>query len=128
MILTKITADSSANKKILFDLRDRGCIELSIVQRETDVKKIKNKIKPTGVYGLVKYGQATHGRTMYYKEILKIIGRNNAGDALNLDTHIKSGNDIFVTEDTDFLNYRTELFKKFSVVIHTPSELKIKYQ
>ena len=121
-----ITRDSGANVKALRKLERAGLIECHDVMLENgrENRKIPNKMKPIGVWGHSRWGESVWpSEDCLYDEIRQIIGKRNVGDAMHLEAHIRSGNDVFVTEDNDFLSKRDELNAEFGCEIMTPDEL-----
>lgn len=119
----KITRDSGANFKLLKNLVNENYIEIFDVLTENETRKVKNKILPTAIFGYSEYGACELAGAGVYEEILEIIGKENFGDAVKLDTHIRNNFDYFVTEDNNFMKKREILEKKFGVKIVTPNEL-----
>lgn len=120
----KITRDSGANFKLLKNLANENYIEIFDVLTENETCKVKNKILPTAIFGYSEYGACELAGAGVYEEILEVIGKENFGDAVKLDTHIRNNFDYFITEDNDFLSKREVLKEKFGVQILTPEELK----
>ncbi|HAU65844.1 MAG: hypothetical protein A2017_17700 [Lentisphaerae bacterium GWF2_44_16] len=127
--ILSITCDSSANKKTLCDLEKRGFIKIFDVNIETFSKQT-TKIKAVAVRGHSKWddGSVWGDDSNNFQEAKEIIGGHNMGDVRHLEAHLRSGNDVFVTEDLDeFIRdgRREELESKFSdLKIMTPEELK----
>ena len=91
---------------------------------ENQTNSIKSKILPVAVYNHTKYNECVYGdENSSYGPIRETIGKQNIGDAIKLEAHIRNNHDYFVTEDTDFLNKRRELTEKFGITIVTPLEL-----
>lgn len=127
-----VTCDQNADLKRLRRLEIDGKIELHAVAIEElkHTKRIsnQNKEKPMGVWGSphAKWGEAVWGsETSSFKEIQKIIGKENHADVLHLERHVNSGRDYFVTNDNDFLKHRAVLEKTFAIRITTVDELEI---
>ncbi len=127
--LLSITCDSSANKKILHELERCGAIKIFDVNIETYSKNTE-KIKAVAVHGHSKWddGSVWGDDSGHFQSAKEIIGGHNIGDVRHLEAHLRSGNDIFITEDLDeFIRNgrREELERKFSgLKIMTPQELK----
>ncbi|MFA4844981.1 MAG: hypothetical protein WC654_00265 [Patescibacteria group bacterium] len=124
-----VTCDSGANKKILKLLEQRKLIKIFDVNIETCSRNTE-KIQAVGVWGYSKWddGSVWGNGSDNFQEAKEIIGGHNMGDVRHLEAHLRSGNDIFVTEDLDeFIRdgRREELESKFSELkIMTPEELK----
>lgn len=124
-----VTCDSSANKKILRELEKLGLIQIFDVNIETFSKKTE-KVKAVAVWDHSKWndGSVWGSGSGHFQSAKEIIGGHNIGDAQHLEAHLRSGNDVFVTEDLDeFIRNgrREELERKFSgLKIMTPDELK----
>jgi hypothetical protein len=58
-----------------------------------------------------------------YPEISAAMTKGNHGDAMQLEGHLRSGRDVFVTDDKDFLNRREFLKEKFGVTIKSAREI-----
>lgn len=130
MTVVTVTRDSGANVKILRKLEKDGFIKIFDVKIENgrENKKVPEKVLPVGVWGHARWGEAVYaGDDCKYEDIRKIIGHNHVKDAMQLEAHIRSSHDYFVTEDTDFLKVREELERKFGVKIITPTELEGKF-
>ena len=124
----KLTVDGNADQKILRKLAAKGYVELHAINIESmlDNKKIKHKDLPLAVYGSP---HSTYGNSVYaaddtiYPTISKAMTRDNHGDALQLEGHIRSGRDVLVSDDKDFLARREELLNKFGAVIKSTEEI-----
>ncbi len=125
----KITRDSSANVKLLKKLENKGLIKIFDVMLENgrENRKIKEKILPIGVWGHSRWDECVWGdEDNKYDEILHLIGRQNIKDAMHLETHLRSENDYFVTQDKDdILSKRDELLKQFGIKAVSPEELQL---
>ena len=120
----KITRDSGANLKILRSLEKKGLIEIHDVLLENRTGRVSQKILPVAVWGQTKYGECVWASDdCKYDRIREIIGKNNIGDAIKLEAHIRNRFKYFITEDNDFLNRRSTLYREFKVNILTPVEL-----
>ena len=60
-----------------------------------------------------------------YETLRRIIGHDHQADVLHLEGHIRTGNEYFVTEDSDFLSKRQILNDQLGVTILTPEELEL---
>ncbi len=113
----KITVDKNVDLKRLRKLEQQGKIEIIDVKIENPTK-IKNKALPLAVLGHTKLGEMLLAdNNSFYDQIIKILGTDKIGDAIILDAHSRSKNDLFVTNDKDaFINYgkRERLEKSFS--------------
>jgi predicted nucleic acid-binding protein len=123
-----ITADISANMKLLKRLEREGHIEIHVVNIENhkQTDKVQRKENPIGIYG---------GKFSFYGEVVyaaddtpltsleEIIGKRHHADVLHLESHVQSGRDYFITEDTDFLKKRRDLKNAHGTTILTPEEL-----
>ncbi len=89
-------------------------------------KKVKNKDVPLAVssspHSTIENTVIAADDTIY-PELSKFMTKNNHGDAMHLDGHIRSGRDLFVTDDNDFLSCKKELFEKFGIQIKTSIEV-----
>lgn len=125
----KVTRDSGANVKTLRRLEALGLITLTdiLIENGRENRKVKNKALPVGVWGETRWGEAIWAsENSSYDRIKEIIGVENVKDSIHLEAHIRMGNDIFVTEDNDFLTIREELKQEFGCVVMHPNELKAK--
>lgn len=123
----KITRDSGANLKLLRRLEQNGDIEIHDVMLESgrENRKTKKKIFPVAVFGHARFGESVFaGADNPYNELRNILGQANIEDAMQLEAHIRSKHDYFVTEDNDFLGKRLVLKERFGVEIVTPQELE----
>lgn len=100
--MLRVTADSSANKRILRRLVGRYLIEVFDVNIE-NFSKNTEKVPAVAVWGHSKWndGSVWGSDDGTFDEVAKILGKHNMGDIRHLEAHIRSGNDIFVTEDLD---------------------------
>src|SRR3989304_10096002 len=121
-----ITADISANQKKLRKLEFLGIIEIYQIDIETPSPKTR-KVMPTGVFNHVNLDNFVLGseeESQNFEIIKQVIGKHNIKDAMHLSDHIRDKRDFFVTEDTDILSKRSELYKKFPALkIQTTDEL-----
>lgn len=125
MTKVKITRDSGANLKIIKRLEKMGFVDVYDVKYENETKKVKNKVLPIGVWDRTKWDECVWaGSDCSYDSIRETIGKENIGDAIKLEAHIRMKNDYFVTEDHDFLDKRSQLKRKFKINILTSEELK----
>jgi len=126
--MQKVTRDSGANVKVLRQLELDGLITVFdiLLENGRENRKVKQKIKPIGVWGHSRWGESVWAdkNDPAYEQILAIVGHDNVKDAMHLEAHLRSGNDVFVTEDTDFLKNRRALEAQFACTILTPAELK----
>lgn len=131
-MVLKITADVSANMKILRDLEKKGLIEIHVVNIENHKlsNKIKNKKNPVAIldseFALLDYCVIASDSTPY-ESIQQIMGKQHHADILHFESHLESKHDIFITEDTDFLSKRRRLSDAFATKIMTPEELAAKF-
>lgn len=128
MPILTITVDANANQKLLRRLELEGHVELHAIKIENMIgnKKIKRKDLPIAV---IDSPHATIGNSVIaandtrYNEISTAMTKDNHGDALHLDGHIRSKRDVFVTDDNDFLLRRGALEEKFCISIKTSEEV-----
>jgi len=124
----KITRDSGANVSLLKRLEKEGYVQIFDVMLENgrEDKKVKNKIKPVGVWNHARWGECVWGGDgNEYENILQVVGKENIEDAMYLEAHLRSGNDYFVTEDKDdILSKKDKLLKQFGIKVVSPEELK----
>lgn len=124
-----ITRDSGANVKILKKLENAGLIQVTDVLLENgrENRQVKNKEPAIAVIGHSRIGECViAANDTPYDAIRDIIGRDpqHVKDAMHLETHMRLGNDYFVTEDRDFLDNRDALQCEFGCEIVTPHELE----
>ncbi|WP_323775974.1 hypothetical protein [Leisingera sp.] len=123
-----VTCDRCANIKVLRRLELDGLIEIHAIAIEgmEDNRKVSQKHLPTAVVDspFAKIGSAViaSDENLYFP-ISKAMTRDNHGDALHLEGHLRDGRDVFVTDDNDFLSRRDELEAEFGVTIKTADEL-----
>ncbi|MDJ0613318.1 MAG: hypothetical protein QNJ29_06535 [Rhizobiaceae bacterium] len=143
----KITKDVCANEKILRKLERAGHIELYINDMElppSGSKISKYNSLPFGFScsnpdckcqdGIGGFGDGSVERPHSYwmtseheklfKSIEAIIGSAHRRDCRQLFHHYKNERDIFVTEDTDILNFSERLHQELGIVVKTPEDLK----
>lgn len=89
-------------------------------------KKITSKDMPLAI---IESPHSTIGNSVIaandsnWPEIATALGKDNHGDAVQLEGHIRSGRDVFVTDDRDFLDRRDKLQEKFGVIVKSTDEL-----
>jgi len=123
-----LTVDGNANQKILRRLEADGFVELHAINMESMItnKKIKSKDRPIAVFDSP---HSTYGNARYaaddtvYPSVSKAMTKDNHGDAIQLEGHLHSGRDVFVTDDRDFLDRRDKLFEEFGAVIRSTEEV-----
>lgn len=123
-----LTVDGNANQKALRKLERQGFVDLHVINMESALTsgKINNKQMPLAV---IESPHSTIGNCVIssnetiFKEISIAMTKANHGDAMQLEGHIRSGRDIFVTGDKDFLERRGELYKIFGVKIKSTEEV-----
>lgn len=123
-----LTVDGNANQKILRKLEGQGFVELHAINIESaiDNRKLKRKDMPLAV---VDSPHSTIGNCVIaaddtiWPNISNAMTKDNNGDAMQLDGHIRSGRDIFVTDDKDFLKRRDALKQKFGVTVKSTQEI-----
>lgn len=122
-----VTKDVSADLKKLKKLERKGLILIKQVKIENVSKKVSDQPLPNGVWGHTKWDEmkwASEDDAERFEQLKRIIGKGNIKDAIHVDTHIRDGNNYFVTEDTDILNVRKQLEQRFNgLKIRTPDEL-----
>jgi hypothetical protein len=123
-----VTADSSADLKLLRKLRRQGLITITFVNLENGKHySVSDKLGPVGVYGKSEWddGSVWGSEDSKYKQILSIVGGDNYQDARLLEAHSGSGNDIFVTGDNDhILSNKDALLKQVGITVMSSEELK----
>lgn len=127
MVVT-VTCDTNVDIKRLRHLERRGLIHIHAIAIEgmEHNRKATHKHFPTAVIGseFAQIDRALIARVdTPYHEIQKVIGKQNHGDAIHFEAHLRDQRDIFVTDDNDFLSCRSELEAKFRTVIKTTDEL-----
>ncbi|MEQ8367740.1 MAG: hypothetical protein RIB61_13625 [Roseicyclus sp.] len=125
--MLRVTRDSGANVRLLRRLENDGLIQIHDVLLENgrENRKVKQKLIPIAVWGQSRWDESVWApEENHFDEICAIIGRCNAADAMHLEAHLRCGNDVFVTEDSDFISKREELEMTFSCRIRTPEELE----
>ena len=123
-----VTRDSGCNVKTLKKLEARGLIQLVDVDMENgkENKKIKNKVAPVGVWDVSNWGDgsvwgnSTDGK---FDELKKIIGKQHIQDIRQLEAHVRSKNEIFVTEDKDDILSKAKELKKIGITVLSPEAL-----
>lgn len=122
-----ITRDSGANLKTLKNLENKGLIKIYDVKSENVTPKVKNKVPAILVWDLSTWDGSDvftdETGERVFNDIVKIIGKNKIEDTRKLEAHVRSKNDYFITEDTDFLKHRIALEERFKTKIFTPDEL-----
>lgn len=122
-----VTKDVSADLKKLKMLERAGLVKVKQVRIENVSRKIKDQPLPNGVWNHTNWDEmkwASASDAQRFEQIKQIIGKENIKDAIHVDTHIRDGNDYFVTEDNDILSVRGQLEQQFSgLKIRTPDEL-----
>ncbi|MCP5038893.1 MAG: hypothetical protein GY945_14975 [Rhodobacteraceae bacterium] len=96
------------------------------IENHNNTSKIKQKELPIAVVGskIATIGNADIAADdNKYSEVQNIIGRGHHADALHLEGHRKSGRDIFVTDDNDFLSKKAALFKTLGIRVATVDEI-----
>lgn len=124
-----LTIDANANQRILRKLEARGLVELHAINIENMQKnrRITSKDMPLAVFDSP---HSTFGNSVFasndtnYLAISKAMTRTNHGDAMQLEGHIRSGRDVFVTDDNDFLSRRAALKEEFGVEIKSTDEIQ----
>ena len=126
--MIKVTADSSADKSLLKRLVRDGYIKVTYVTFENGREyKSSNKILPTGVWGKTKWGESIWAAEDNSFEAIKgLVGKNNSGDAIMLEAHLRSENEYFVTEDKDdILSKMKQLEENFGIKVISPIDLEV---
>ena len=123
-----LTVDGNANQKLLRKLESRGFVEIHALNIESAIgnKKLKKKDKPLAVIGSrhsIIGNSVIAADDTIWPDISAAMTKDNHGDAMQLDGHIRSGRDIFVTDDKDFLKRRDALKKKFGVTVNSTQEI-----
>ncbi|MBR9864878.1 MAG: hypothetical protein GYB24_15680 [Rhodobacteraceae bacterium] len=117
MTKTSLTVDGNANQRLLRQLESQGFVEIHALNIESaiDNKKLKRKHMPLAVFDSP---HSTIGNSVIaaddtiWPDISAAMTKDNHGDAMQLEGHIRSGRDIFVTDDKDFLERRDALKAK----------------
>jgi hypothetical protein len=125
---TSLTVDGNANQKLLRQLERQGFVEIHALNIESaiDNKRLKRKDMPLAVIGSP---HSTIGNSIIaaddtiWPDISAAMTKDNHGDAMQLEGHIRSGRDIFVTDDKDFLERRGALREKFGVTVKSTQEI-----
>ncbi|WP_164681976.1 hypothetical protein [Fuscovulum blasticum] len=123
-----LTVDANANQKILRQLKRKGFVELHAMNIENmkENNKLKMKDMPLAVFDSP---HSTIGNSVIaandtiWPKISATMTKDNHGDAMQLEGHIRSGRDVFVTDDRDFLDRREVLKEKFGVTIKSTEEI-----
>lgn len=123
-----LTVDGNANQKLLRRLEANGFVELHALNIEsmTSNKKMKRKDMPIAVFDSP---HSTFDNCVFaanntiYSDVSTAMTKDNHGDAMQLEGHIRSGRDIFVTDDGDFLDRRDALRERFGVKIKSTNEI-----
>lgn len=123
-----LTVDANANQRFLRQLESRGFVELHAINIEnmTDNKKMKRKHMPLAV---LDSPHSTIGNCVIasnetiWPEVSAAMTKGNHGDAMQLEGHIRSGRDVFVTDDRDFLSRRDRLKEQFGVTVKSTEEI-----
>lgn len=122
-----VTKDVSGDLKKLKKLEKAGLIKIKQVKIENVSRKIKDQPLPNGVWGHTKWDEmkwASDSDSKCFERLKQIIGKGKIKDVIHVDTHIRDGNDYFVTEDTDILNVKQQLEQQFpGLKIRTTDEL-----
>ena len=136
--------NKQATLERLFQLHKEGKIEIAITTRvKTDTygkdknsriwRKIKDWIREYHIKVLPCIGRweisywdediwSGEKELILDKKLKDIIGSENINDIDHLMAHIRHKRDIFITDDSDFLNVKNALEKKFSIKILTPED------
>jgi hypothetical protein len=128
VIKLTLTVDGNANQKLLRQLQKKGLVELHAMNIESMInnKKLKKKDMPLAV---VDSPHSTIGNSVIaandtiWPKIAAAMTKDNHGDAMQLEGHIRSGRDVFVTDDRDFLERRDKLKKQFGVTVKSTKEI-----
>lgn len=130
MTRISLTVDGNANQRLLRRLERDGFVEIHAMNIESAIgnKRLNRKDMPLAVIGSP---HSTIGNCVIaadntiWADISAVMTRDNHGDAMQLEGHIRSGRDIFVTDDKDFLNRRDALKKKFGVTVKSTQEIAV---
>lgn len=114
--MIKVYCDSGAYRKELTELEKSGAIQLFQFKYENKNKNITHIAQPSmPTYSEMNYtfedlNKLTLGdlgyHSIYWKEILAIVGGNNERDAKHLDAAYMEGCSIFITNDKDDISSR----------------------
>jgi len=123
-----LTVDANANQKLLRQLERKGFVELHAINIENmiDNKKLKRKHMPLAVFDSP---HSTFGNSVIaandtiWPEVAAAMTKDNHGDAMQLEGHIRSGRDVFVTDDRDYLDRRDRLKEQFGVTVKSTEEI-----
>ncbi len=125
-----VTADSSANQKILKRLQREGYIKIHFVNMENAMENpiIKDKVPAGFTIGVSLIGGedviVDDDSANIYKQVRDLIGKYNYQDARQLEAHFRSGNDVFISGDKDdILNHKKKL-KNMGITVMSPEELE----
>jgi len=125
---TSLTVDGNADQRLLRQLENQGFVEIHAINIESaiDNKKLTRKDMPLAVFDSP---HSTFDNCVIasddtiWPDISAAMTKDNHGDAMQLEGHIRSGRDIFVTDDKDFLNRRDALREKFGVTVKSTREI-----
>lgn len=87
---------------------------------------MKRKDRPIGVYDSP---HSTYDNCVYaaddtiWPDISAAMTKDNHSDAMQLEGHIRSGRDIFVTDDMDFWKRRDALKESFGVTVKSTQQI-----
>lgn len=109
----KILLDKNVNLKKfkVFNRENSIKCELWTLRGETEVKTISNKSTSLMILGKTPLGNRLYTNDGFFEEVKKIIGNNNLGDVLHVESAIFNECDYLITEDKDILAKREELLK-----------------
>ncbi|MEP0190056.1 MAG: hypothetical protein ABJE00_06535 [Erythrobacter sp.] len=123
-----LTVDGNANQKLLRRLESKGFVELHALNMESMIsnKKMNRKDMPLAVldspHSTLDNCVIAANDTIY-SNVSNVMTKDNHGDAMQLEGHIRSGRDVFVTDDRDFLDRRDALKGQFGVEVKSTKEI-----
>ncbi|MCG7572159.1 hypothetical protein MHM39_01120 [Phaeobacter sp. CNT1-3] len=125
---TSLTVDCDTNQKLLRLLERQGFVEIHALNIESAInnKKLKRKDMPLAVINSPHSsieGSIIAADDTIWPDILAAMTKDNHGDAMQLEGHIRSGRDIFVTDDKDILERRNVLKQRFGVTVKSTQEI-----
>lgn len=127
----RVTADSSANKKILKALKAEGLITVDYINIE-NAKKDRVQSENIPAFFMLGVSQldsgdilGSDGTDSLHNEVRKLLGggRQNYEDRRQLLGHYHSGNDVFVTGDRGDILKNREALKTLGITVVSSDEL-----
>lgn len=125
----KITADSSANQKVLRKLKSSGYISVDYINLENAKvsKKIKETTPAVAMWDVSVWDGgdvwASDNEGELDKKLMPIIGKNNYEDRRHIVGHYSLGNDYFVSGDKDDILSNKEKLAELGIKVLSTDEL-----